>query len=169
MVLNVHERKIAAPPAVVAELIDSLASSNDRLWPSNDWPAMCLDRGLEVGSAGGHGPVRYTIEHYEPGRRVKFRFTGPEGFHGHHSFAAFSNSTDSTLLRHELFLRPRGIALITWPLFFRPLHNALVKESLDRAERECGAPARSPSRRTLWTRVLRAALSQPLTPHRKNS
>ncbi|MGP5608291.1 hypothetical protein [Arthrobacter rhombi] len=98
MVLNVHERRIAAPPAVVAQLIDSLASSDDRLWPCSEWPAMRLDRGLEVGSAGRHGPVRYVIKHYEPGQRVEFRFTGPAGFHGHHSFAAFSNPKDSTLL-----------------------------------------------------------------------
>ena len=46
------------------------------------------------------------------------------------------------LLRHELSLSPSGAAKLTWPLFFRPMHDALIEESLDRAEREFGSDAR---------------------------
>jgi hypothetical protein len=31
---------------------------------------------------GGHGPVRYCVEEYEPGRSIRFRFIGSEGGHG---------------------------------------------------------------------------------------
>ena len=95
---------------------------------------MRLDGPLGVGAAGGHGPVRYFVTAYEPSRRIEFQFTGPSGFHGHHSFTATSLTHHSTLLRHELSLSPSGSAKLTWPLIFRPMHDALIEESLDCAE-----------------------------------
>lgn len=71
MVHNLHERQIDAPPDEVGTLIDSLGDKNDRLWPRNEWPAMRLDGPLRVGADGGHGPVRYFVTNYEPGRRVR--------------------------------------------------------------------------------------------------
>jgi len=159
MVHNLHEREIAAPADAVGMLIDSLASKNDRLWPRNEWPAMRLDGPLRVGAAGGHGPVRYFVTHYKPGRRVEFQFTNPAGFNGRHSFTAISRTKNSTILRHELAMSPSGTAVLTWPLFFRPLHDALIEESLDRAENECGALPDLPHRRSLWTRILRVLFS----------
>jgi hypothetical protein len=32
----------------------------------------------------------------------------------------------------------RGPAMVTWPLIFRPLHDALVEDSLDTAARALG-------------------------------
>lgn len=169
MVLNVHERRIAASAAEVGPLIDSLSSADDRLWPHGEWPAMRLSGGLAVDAAGGHGPVRYFVKHYEPGRRVEFQFTGPAGFNGSHSFTAVSDATDTTLLRHELVLSPKGVAVVTWPLFFRPFHDALIEECLDRAERECGVPPSSLSTRPLWTRALRATFSKRPAQGRSSS
>ena len=37
MIRNVHARELAAPAAEVGALLDSLASDDDRLWPT-DWP-----------------------------------------------------------------------------------------------------------------------------------
>lgn len=166
MVHNVHEREIAARRETVGALIDSLGSKADRLWPREAWPAMRLDAPLGVGAAGGHGPVRYTVTRYEPGLRVEFRFTGPAGFHGHHAFVASARAEGSTLLRHELTLSPTGPAIVTWPLFFRPLHDALIEECLDRAEHECGTPPRRPYRRTAWTKLLRASFAAQLARRR---
>ena len=68
---NVHEREFDLSLASVGSLIDSLASSNDRLWPNDKWPPMRFDRALAVGARGGHGPIRYSIEEYQPRRLSK--------------------------------------------------------------------------------------------------
>src|SRR5664280_1614566 len=78
MVNNRHQRTLSARPAVVGQLIDGLAGHEDRLWPTEQWPAMCLDRPLGVGARGGHGPVRYCVEAYTPGEAIRFRFEAPK-------------------------------------------------------------------------------------------
>ncbi|MGO2051882.1 hypothetical protein CIK76_14420 [Glutamicibacter sp. BW80] len=163
MVYNTHQRDVAAPSSEVGSLIDSLAGENDRLWPRSDWPALRLNGPLGVGAEGGHGPVRYFVTAYEIGRRIEFQFTGPSGFNGQHSFTATSLTGKSTLLRHELCISPTGIARLTWPLFFRPLHDALIEESLDRAENELGASPSAAHRRSLWTKILRLPFSARMT------
>jgi hypothetical protein len=94
---------------------------------------MKLDRPLGVGAAGGHGPIHYTVEAYEPGQRVVFRFTGPAGFDGTHRYEVEPQGGDS-LLRHVIEMRIHGPALLTWPMIFRPLHDALMEDSLAKAE-----------------------------------
>jgi hypothetical protein len=94
---------------------------------------MKLDRPLGVGAAGGHGPIRYTVEAYEQGERAVFRFTGPSGFDGTHRFE-IEQEGDGTLLRHVIEMRTHGPAFLTWPLLFRPLHDALMEDSLSKAE-----------------------------------
>lgn len=148
MVRNVHSRTVGDGAGA---LIDTLAGPDDRLWPGRPWPPLRLDRPLGVGAAGGHGPVGYTVEEYEPGRRVRFRFTAPRGFDGHHDFRA-----DGPELRHRIVMRVTGLARLTWPLFFRPLHDALLEEALDRASEATGAPY-TPARRSPYVRLLLAA------------
>lgn len=159
MVYNIHQRELAGPASQVGALIDSLASSTDRLWPHQQWPTMRFDRALAVGATGGHGPIRYFVAAYEPGRRIEFQFTGPAGFNGHHGYEIFELNEHRTLLRHELCMQTTGLARITWPLIFRPLHNALIEESLDRAEKAGHNSAAAAHRRTWWTKTLRSAFS----------
>ena len=83
---NVHERSLAAGADRVGALLDTLSSSRDALWPRGAWPPMRFDGPLAEGANGGHGPIRYTVESYTPGRSVRFRFTGPRGFDGFHGF-----------------------------------------------------------------------------------
>ncbi|MFD3980249.1 SRPBCC family protein [Streptomyces griseus] len=155
-VLNVHERLVAAGADAVGELLDTLsAGPEDRLWPSAHWPAMRLDRGLSPGSAGGHDPIRYAVNAYEPGARVRFDFTGPPGFHGFHEFAVVPVDAHRTLLRHTLSMRTTGAARLAWPLLYRPLHDALVEDALDRAE-----PTARPARWSPYVRLLRTALAR---------
>ena len=164
-VRNVHERILPAPPARVGALVDSLASAEDGLWPRDRWPAMRFDRPLGVGAVGGHGPIRYRVEAYEPGRSVRFRFTAPRGFEGTHGFEVEAvNGPEApdgerTRLRHVLAMRTGGPALLTWPLVFRPLHDALIEDALDRAERGVGGSPR-PRRWSPWVRVLRWQLAR---------
>jgi len=137
-ILNVHERIIAKSIDAVGGLIDGLASPADRLWPHELWPAMRFDRPLAVGARGGHGPIRYDVAAYAPGRSVRFAFTGPKGFDGFHEFVAEPCSPGSTRLRHTLQMRTTGPARLSWPLVFRPLHDALIEDALDKAQRVLG-------------------------------
>lgn len=166
MIRNVHERHLHAEDKTVGTLIDSLSGQDDRLWPRNSWPAMRLDGPLRVGAAGGHGPVRYFVTHYEPGRYLTFRFTAPAGFIGSHSFTVIPRTESSTVLRHELVMSTSGTARITWPVFYRPLHDALVEDCLDLAEQECGGPSSGYSRRTVW-KVLRSPFAALIAKRRK--
>lgn len=160
---NVHERLLPASPERAGALLERLASDDDPLWPRDRWPRMRLDRGLAVGSRGGHGPIRYAVEAHETGRLVRFRFEGPRGFDGTHTLdvrPAGSGTPDGVwcVLRHAIEMRTRGSARLSWPLVFRPLHDALIEDALDNAERAVGAmPApRAWSRRV---RLLRRLLS----------
>ena len=44
------------------------------------------------------------------------------------------------VLRHTLRMSTRGPALLSWPLVFRPLHDALIEDSLATAEASLGQP-----------------------------
>lgn len=158
-VQNVHERVLEASPERVGALLDGLARSGDGLWPEDRWPPMLFDRPLGVGAVGGHGPIRYVVEMYEPGRSIRFRFTAPPGFVGTHGFDIRPLSSGTTRLRHVLAMQIRGAALLTWPLVFRPLHDALIEDSLDRAQRSLGAKPAG-SRWSLWVRSLRWAFGR---------
>jgi hypothetical protein len=107
---------------------------------------MKLGKPLGVGAAGGHGPIRYTVEAYEPGVRVVFRFSGPAGFHGTHRYEV-EKEGEGSLLRHVIEMRTHGPALLTWPLVFRPLHDALMEDSLSKAE---AALTDTPPREARW-------------------
>jgi hypothetical protein len=87
----------------VGWLLDHLASEEDRLWPRQYyWLAMEFDRKLQKGAVGGHGPVRYFIESYEPGRSIIFRFTKPKGFDGIHGFFIEEIEPGLVKLEHKI-------------------------------------------------------------------
>ena len=157
-VRNIHQRELSVAIDRAGQLIDTLASPRDKLWPKDRWPRMQFDRPLSDGAAGGHGPVRYVIDRYRPGRSIRFRFQQPAGFHGFHGFEVIESKPGVTLLRHTLEMKTTGPALFSWPLVFRPLHDALIEDSLSRAEASLGfAPRRIPW--SLWVRLLRRVLS----------
>ena len=156
-VLNIHERGLDAKPAEVGALLDSLASSQDALWPSHTWPHMKFDRPLEVGAVGGHGPIGYFIEEYIPSQRIRFRFTAPKGFDGYHGYEVISLKNEVTL-RHTLKMTTYGRAIVSWPLLFRPMHDALLEDSLTVAQASLGiAPDVKPW--SYWVRLCRWVLS----------
>ncbi|KWT57766.1 hypothetical protein ADL21_32760 [Streptomyces albus subsp. albus] len=154
-ICNVHERELPVPPATVGALIDGLASAHDPLWPGRDWPPMRLDRPLGEGAAGGHGPVRYTVVAHVPGTWVRFAFRGPRGFDGFHEYTVHSLGERRSVLRHTLAMRARGPARLSWPLVFRPLHDAVLEDSLDRAEFACTGTVARPARWSPYVRLLR--------------
>jgi hypothetical protein len=159
LVRNIHERLFLVPPSEVGALLDALATPGDPLWPHQQWPPMRLNGPLAVGVGGGHGPIRYTVEAYEPGRLVRFRFTGPRGFHGTHAFIVEPAEDAGTRLRHELLMRTGGAARLTWPVVFRPLHDAVIEDAFDRAAVAIGQARMAPAW-SLWVRILRAVLGR---------
>jgi hypothetical protein len=157
-VLNIHERKLEAIPEQVGALIDSLASQADALWPRHSWPRMKFDRPLSVGAVGGHGPVRYWVEAYLPGQSITFRFSGPKGFKGVHRFEVLKGTDTSATLRHVIQMNTSGPALLSWPLLFRPLHDALLEDCLSQAQASLGLPPQVRSW-SPWVKFLRWAIS----------
>lgn len=161
MIRNVHERDFLADPAAVGALIDTLASSDDRLWPRDRWPAMRFDRRLAVGAVGGHGPVRYSIVAYEPGRSIRFRFSAPRGFVGTHGFDVAPLAGGGARLANVLEMRVEGPAIFSWPIVFRWLHDALIEDALDRAAVALGETPRN-ARWSPCVRFLRRAFASKI-------
>lgn len=153
-VLNIHERLLHAPAQEAGELINRLASPNDAMWPSTPWPPLRFNRALSVGAVGGHGPFRFSVESFEPGRYIRFRFTAPKGFIGTHYFQLKENTADKVLLRHVLEMNVVGFARISWPLIYRPCHDALLEEALDRAQSFLAGEPRRPRKLSFRTKLL---------------
>jgi hypothetical protein len=166
MIRNVHARTLAAPTAVIGALLDSVASDDDRLWPAH-WPPMRLDGPLAVGAAGGHGPIRYSVERYDPGRCIVFRFAPGLGIHGIHRLEVEVDNPapGRTTLRHVLEGSLYGVTRVTWPVAIRWLHDALLEDLLDRAQADVEGAVARPARWSPWVRLLRRFFRRaPLTP-----
>ncbi|RRS01729.1 SRPBCC family protein [Glycomyces terrestris] len=155
---NVHSRRIGAPAGTVGALLDTLAGDGDRLWPSPAWPPLRLDGGLRVGAAGGHGPIRYRLGEYEPGRRVRFTFAPRAPLDGYHEFTVAADGDDASVITHEIRARPRGLGVVLWPVLLRWMHDDLLEELLDNAERHAAGPVARPHRRGPWVRLCRRLL-----------
>lgn len=167
-VANVHKRSFKASPKAVGALIDSLSSNKDIVWPHEKWPKLKLSEGLCINSVGGHGPVRYYVEEYEPSKRVKFRFadkttTFASGLSGYHCFELVEANSDSgnqeVVLMHSLVGEISGWMYIKWPIMVRPLHDALIEDSLDKAARVLGEEPKHPARWSYWVTFLRTLAS----------
>lgn len=161
MVRNAHERMLPVPAADAGRLLDRLASDHDPLWPSPPWPRVRFDRPLGVGADGGHGPIRYRVVAYEPGRLVEFAFTEGSGLAGGHRLEVEAVSGERCVLRHVAEGRPTGRMALAWPLAVRWLHDALLEDLLDRAEAALGVGPARPARWSPWVRVLRRYLARP--------
>ncbi|MCF7560902.1 hypothetical protein L3X39_09670 [Sabulilitoribacter multivorans] len=133
-VVNIHKRIINQPLVKVTELFKTLATSNDLVWPYENWPAIKFKNGLNVGSKGGHGRIRYTITEYEAGKYIKFKFTKPEGFNGTHTLKINSIHSDKTEISHDIQIRTSFKATFLWVFVIRWLHDALIEEAFDKVE-----------------------------------
>lgn len=157
VVVNLQERVIAAPPEVVGRLLDRVLDE-ESIWPSPPWSPLELDRGLAVGSRGGHGSIRYEVIGYRPGEWVRFRFDPRLGFDGYHELSVRA-SAQGTELRHLAVADPRGRMRWLWPLAVRWLHEAVLQDLLDNAERAATGAVRMPNRWSPWVRALRRVLA----------
>jgi hypothetical protein len=158
-VINIHSRKIAQPKANMVELFKTLATKNDLMLATDKWPAMKLDKGMTIGSHGGHGLIRYFVEAYSPDGFVKFSFTRPKGFHGFHQFEIIALSDHQTEIKHTINMSTTGPALLTWPLVIRWLHDALIEDAFDKVENNFNEKKKI-TRWSLWVKFLRWVLNR---------
>jgi hypothetical protein len=152
---NVHERRVAARIDEVGALLGSLGSADDRLWPVDRWIALELDRPIGVGVHGGHGSIRYTLTEYVPGRRLVFVFDPPTPLVGTHRFEVAEHPDGGSVLRHVLDAQPRGSMRLLAPLAVGWVHDAVLEDALDRAERFLGVGPARPARWSPYVRLLR--------------
>lgn len=161
MIRNVHQREIDAPADLLGQALEEVGQPGDRLWPSPQWWPMELDGVVAVGASGGHGPVRYHVVEHAHGRRVRFEFQPTLGLHGYHEFTVGPLGDGRCLVRHEIVGRATGTMRILWPLVVRPLHDAVIEDLLDNAERVATGTVASPANWSAWVRLLRRRTEFP--------
>ncbi|MEL6591691.1 MAG: hypothetical protein AAFQ68_16485 [Bacteroidota bacterium] len=155
-VRNVHRRLISQPQTQVASLIATLASKNDQVWPHENWPRMRLKDGLQIGSEGGHGPIRYRVTDYSPPHLIAFTFQ-QKGFIGAHLLETTSVNETHTEIKHIIEMRTEGLGTLSWLFAVRWLHDALIEDAFDKVENLLtGSHKRTPW--SLWVRLLRKTL-----------
>lgn len=153
---NAHERSVQAPATTVGGLLDQLAADDDPVWPTPAWPPLVLDRPLGVGADGGHGPIRYRVSEYEPGRRIRFAFHPVVGIRGYHELSVEPAGDDRCVVRHVVSGRLAGRTRLAWPVAVRWLHDALIEDLLDNVELAATGRVARPARWSWWVRRLRA-------------
>ncbi|MEO0896790.1 MAG: hypothetical protein AAFY71_10355 [Bacteroidota bacterium] len=158
-VLNVHSRLIKAPKQDLLEALSTLSSKNDRLWPKEKWPSMNLDKGLALGSQGGHGPIGYKVVRYHPEEGVEFEFLHPKGFKGTHRLDISATTSAKTEIKHTIDMQVHGLSgILGWLLAIRWLHDALIEDAFDKVQHQLsGMPQRTPW--SFWVRLLRFFLT----------
>lgn len=128
--LNRQSRELPVPAARAAAALDELIA----LWPAPPWPALRLDRGLAVGSRGGHGPIRYGVSVRERDR-IRFEFDPRIGLVGYHELHIEGAGDGRCRIVDTLAGRTRGRMRLLWPVVFRWLHQRLMHDLFDSVER----------------------------------
>jgi hypothetical protein len=148
--LNVQSRVIPLPAERVAAALDDLVG----LWPAPPWPALRLDRGLAVGSRGGHGPIRYAVS-VRAADRIRFGFDPQIGLVGYHELRVEGLGAERCRVVDTLAGRARGRMRLLWPVMFRWLHEDLMHDLFDNLERQLtGHVAAGDATHGIWSRMI---------------
>jgi hypothetical protein len=152
---SIHTRELPVSPERLGQIVDTLAGPDDEIWPIERWPndPIHFDRQLGVGARGGHGPVRYTVSGYEPGRRIAFEFEPGSGLAGGHRLEVEPAGRCGARLRHVLDVEPRGVYRLIRPVFLA-MHDAFVEDLLDKAELAATGRVARPARWPRWLSVV---------------
>lgn len=138
---DVHTRTFVADAAVVGRRLDTLGSPHDELWITDLTPPMTLDRGLTIGSSGGHGAVRYRVIDHLPGRSAGFAFDPASGLDGTHRFS-LAQQGESVTIRHDLDATVSGAVRLFWRPLVLPIHSGVIEDIFDHLERDLTGSAR---------------------------
>ena len=157
-VINIHQRVINQPKDKISELLGTLSSKNDMMFPTEKWPRMKLNEGLKEGSKGGHGPIRYDVQKYSEGTFIQFKFTKPIGFQGIHRFDITALDNNKTEIKHTIEMETSGTGTAIWLFAVRWLHDALLEDSFDKVENHFLAEKKK-TKWNIWVKILRTALN----------
>ncbi|MEM1216613.1 MAG: hypothetical protein AAGJ82_13050 [Bacteroidota bacterium] len=158
-VLNIHQRTIDQPIEKVAALFKTLATENDNIWPWEKWPKMKFSTGIKIGAQGGHGPIRYAVEQYDPAKIIQFRFSKPTGFTGTHAFELEQITSGQTQIKHTIRMNTSGKSTLLWVFGIRSLHDALMEDGLDKLENNFLA-VKKKTEWNFWVKFLRKQLAK---------
>lgn len=153
-VLNIHKREIQQPKYKVEALFKTLASDNDLMLATHKWSPMILDKGLQVGSKGGHGPMKYHVIHYKPENYIVFKFD-MKGFDGVHQFVISEIDSKTTQLSHTIAMTTSGVATLKWIFVIRCLHDAYIEDAFHNVENHFATNTKRRTAWSLWVRLLR--------------
>lgn len=145
------------PSKKAEEILESLASDHELLWPGENWPPMQLDKGLVVGSSGGHSMIRYRVSEHVPGKRVEFEFEPMphlQRFQGRHYFEVVTRGRELAF-RHVIDVSTNLKTWIYWKIFVEHIHDAVIEDAFDKIERVAGLPRPHRSHWSLHVRILR--------------
>ncbi|MBI1770630.1 MAG: hypothetical protein HY015_01355 [Bacteroidetes bacterium] len=156
-VINIHRRNINQPKARIGALLETLASENDMIVATDKWPRVELDKGLNINSKGGHGPIKYTVQEYKRDQLIQFRFTKPLGFNGIHKFEITEVGASKTEIKHTIDMTISGNDLLLWTFAIRWLHDAFIEDAFDKVENHFTGSAKV-SEWSLWVKLLRRQL-----------
>ncbi|MFC0604848.1 hypothetical protein [Winogradskyella pulchriflava] len=131
-----------------------MATQNDLVWPYEHWPAIRFNDGMNIGSRGGHGFVRYTIIDFREGEYIKFQFSKPDGFNGIHELKITALNSNTTEIRHEINAKLSFKAVLLWVYAVRWLHDALIEDAFDKVENHFLAEKKETTY-NVWVKLLR--------------
>lgn len=156
-VFNRHTRIINAPLLHISEILATLGTDEDRVWPIGKWPRMKFHQGMEIGAIGGHGPIRYSIKSKIPGREIVFQFIKPKGFHGTHGFTIEEVTASKTRITHTIEMHTSILGFLQWMLVIRWLHDDLIEDAFDKIENQA-TTSNKKSQWSIWVKLLRFIL-----------
>lgn len=160
-IINIHKRLIQEPANKVGLLLDTLATKDDQMLATDKWPAMRLDKGLSIGSKGGHGSIKYFVKSYQPRESICFQFT-LIGFNGYHKFQIIEIDKDKTELMHIIDMHTTGMATLKWVFIIRWLHDAFIEDAFDKIENSFTHKTKK-TKWSIWVIFLRKLLKPKKT------
>lgn len=132
---NIHERILHCAAEKAKILIDSFANKDAPLWPTKQWPRDHFDSPLQLGTIGGHGGTKYFLKEYITGKYLHFEFTYPKNYMGNHTFTLTHLDPNTCLLQHSVTLKLKRLDTLWWYIVIEPVHNALIENAFDNAEK----------------------------------
>ena len=152
--LNIHKRQIKTPVHNVLELLPTLSTKSDRIWPIENWPPIKFKNGLKIGSNGGHAMIKYEIIDYHPQSHIEFKFQKPKGFNGTHKFEIYKLDSESSEIKHTLKMETSRMGTLSWLFAIRWLHDAILEDAFDKVKNQL-TESNLKTKWNLWVRALR--------------